>query len=125
MKIFYKSGLTLLEILVALSIFGIVSIVCLSNYLLCLKNIKIINDKIKILLLTQNKIEEIKIKGNIDETTGFLRHKDDEKFEWKIELSDTIIMDTEENIKFQPYKLTVKCDREEVSIILPFFKIIQ
>lgn len=118
----YKNGFTFLEIMIAVGIFGIVAIVCLSNYLMCLKEIKIINDKIKMIILAEQKIEEIKLKNEeIKEEEG---NFDDpySDYMWKIELSDIIISDTEEDIELIPYKLTVENQSDYYSLIIPFLK---
>lgn len=118
----YKNGFTFLEIMIAVGIFGIVAIVCLSNYLMCLKEIKIINDKIKMIILAEQKIEEIKLKNEeIKEEEG---NFDDpySDYIWKIELSDIIISDTEEDIELIPYKLTVENQSDYYSLIIPFLK---
>lgn len=118
----YKNGFTFLEIMIAVGIFGIVAIVCLSNYLMCLKEIKIINDKIKMIILAEQKIEEIKLKNEeIKEEEG---NFDDpySDYIWKIELSDIIISDTEEDIELIPYKLTIENQSDYYSLIIPFLK---
>jgi len=118
----YSSGFTLFEIMMGIGILGIVFITCLTNYLLSLKNIKIANDKIVILILAQQKIEELKVKKEeIKEEMGnFSPFYSD--YIWKIELSDMIISDTYENVEFKPYKLIIESSNESYSLILPLLK---
>jgi prepilin-type N-terminal cleavage/methylation domain-containing protein len=117
----FKNGFTLLEIMIAIGIFGIVSIACLTNYLISLKNIKITNDKIKILILAEQKIEELKTKKEINEESGNFEEPYSD-YVWKIELSDLAISDTYENIEIKPYKLIIENQNESYSLILPFLK---
>jgi prepilin-type N-terminal cleavage/methylation domain-containing protein len=117
----FKYGFTLLEIMIAIGIFGIVSIACLTNHLISLKNIKIANDKIKILILAEQKIEELKIKKEIKEGSGNFEQPYSD-YIWNIELSDIIIFDTYENIELKPYKLVIESQNESYSLILPFLK---
>lgn len=117
----FKKGFTLFEIMIAVGIFGIVAITCLGNYLISLKNIKIVNDKIKILILSEQKIEELKIKNEeIKEETGEFPNCPD--YIWRVELSDIVIRDTEEDIYIKPYKLIIEGPYDSHSVILPFLK---
>ncbi|MCM8784847.1 MAG: type II secretion system GspH family protein [Candidatus Omnitrophica bacterium] len=121
MKI-YKNGFTFLEIMVAIGIFGIVATVCLTNFLMCLKEIKIINDKVKIILLAEKKIEEIKLKGEeIKEGRGNFDEPDSE-YIWEIKISDITIKDTEQDIEMIPYKLIIEWKDEYYSTFIPFLK---
>ncbi|MCM8818258.1 MAG: type II secretion system GspH family protein [Candidatus Omnitrophica bacterium] len=116
-----KNGFTFLEIMIAIGLFGIVVITCLSNYLTCIKNIKVINDKIYALILTNQKIQEMKINHEeIKEDTGVFSNSD---FIWTIELSENIIYDTITNIEFIPYKLTIEGPYISYVSILPFLKV--
>ncbi|MFN4226952.1 MAG: prepilin-type N-terminal cleavage/methylation domain-containing protein [Candidatus Ratteibacteria bacterium] len=118
----YKNGFTFLEIMIAVGIFGIVAIVCLTNYLICLKEIKIINDKIKIIFLAERKIEEIKIDGKeIKEEKGNFEGLNSD-YTWEIKISDITIKDTEADIELIPYKLVVESRNEYYSVFLPFLK---
>jgi prepilin-type N-terminal cleavage/methylation domain-containing protein len=119
----FKYGFTFLEIMIGIGIFGIVASACLTNYLLSIKNIKIANDKIEILILAQQKIEELKIRkveskeerGNFSEPYS--------NYIWRIELSDIVISDTYENIEMKPYKLIIEGpNNESYSTILPILK---
>ncbi len=124
MKI-YKKGFTFLEIMVAIGIFGIVAVVCLTNYLICLKEIKIINDKIKLILLSEKKIEEIRLKGReIKQEKGTFDEPDND-FIWEIKISDITIKDTEQNIELIPYKLIIEGPNEYYSTFIPFLKFIE
>ncbi|HOK56952.1 MAG TPA: prepilin-type N-terminal cleavage/methylation domain-containing protein [bacterium] len=118
----FKKGFTFLEIMIAVGIFGIVSIVCITNYLICLKEIKIVNDKIKMVILAEQKIEELKLKNEeIKEEEGNFNDPDSD-YIWEIKLSDIVIYDTEENIELIPYKLTIKSQHDYYSLIIPFLK---
>ncbi len=117
----FKHGFTLLEIMISIGIFGIVAIVCLTNYLISLKNIKVANDKVKILILAQQKIEELKMKKEVKEELGNFEETFF-NFIWKVELSDTVIFDTYENIEMKPYKLIIESPNESYTLILPFLK---
>ncbi|MCM8803935.1 MAG: type II secretion system GspH family protein [Candidatus Omnitrophica bacterium] len=115
----FKKGFTLLEVMIAIGIFGIVAIACLGNYLISLKNIKIVNDKIKILILSEQKIEELKIKnGEIKEKIG--NFSDYPDYTWEIQVSDIVIYDTEEDLYLKPYKLIIEGPYNLYSTILPF-----
>jgi len=120
LKIF-KRGFTFLEIMTAIGIFGIVAVACLTNYLTCVKNIKVVNDKIQFLTLSEQKIQELKLsKEEIQETTGYFP---DSEFTWCIELSDEILYDTVEEIEFIPYKLIIEGHSDTYSSLLPFLKV--
>lgn len=119
MKI-YKTGFTFLEIMIAIGLFGIVSIVCLSSYLICIKNLKVINDKMYALILTEQKIQEMKInKEEIEGKTGVFS---DFNFTWKIELAEETFYDTIIGMEFRPYKLTIESPYVSQTSILPFLK---
>jgi prepilin-type N-terminal cleavage/methylation domain-containing protein len=118
----FKKGFTFLEIMIAVGIFGIVATVCLTSYLICLKNIKIVNDKIKMIILAEQKLEELKMKNEeIKEEEGNFNEPDSE-YMWKIELTDIVISDTENDIELIPYKLTVRNQTDSYSLIIPFLK---
>lgn len=123
MKKFIKNGFTFLEIMIAIGIFGIVSIVCLENYFLSLKKIKIVNDEVKFLILKEMKVEQLKIENEeIEETKGVFDPPYSE-YEWEIGISDVVISDTEEEINMRPYKLTIYGPEGEYSFLLPYLKI--
>lgn len=109
--------------MIAVSFFGIVSIVCFSNYLLAIKNIKIINDKIDALILAQQKIEELKMNNEeIKEGSGNFSDENSD-FTWEIKISDNVIYESEENFEIYPYELIIKGPSESYSTILPFLKV--
>ncbi|MGC8976964.1 MAG: type IV pilus modification PilV family protein [Candidatus Ratteibacteria bacterium] len=118
----FKKGFIFLELMVAIGIFGIVAIACIGNYLVLLKNIKSANDRIRVLILFQQKIEELKIKNEeVKETTGnFSENYPD--YTWKIELSDNVIYDSVEDIYLKPFVLFVESPGESNSTIIPFLK---
>ncbi len=117
----FKSGFTFLEIMISIGIFGIVAVACLTGYLTSLKSIKSVNDKILALILSEQKIEELKMNnGEINEEEGIFPESE---FKWRIELSDITLYDTIEEIEFIPYRLVIEGPSESYNFILPFLKI--
>ena len=90
-----NAGLTLLEVMIALSIFAIAGIAGLQSCLVSTRHIQIVNDEKNLVLLSRIKLEELK--------TG--------------------ITDTEYGVTFTPYKLTVKTQGGEYSTLTGFLKL--
>ena len=122
----YKAGFTLLEVLIALAIFAIAAIVSLQAYLSSIRHVQIMTEEKNYMLLSALKIEELKT-----ETAEVMEEKDGtfpepfEKYEWSLELSDFSITDTECEMTFIPYKLTLRQENREFSIITPFLKAVE
>ncbi|MCM8772141.1 MAG: type II secretion system GspH family protein [Candidatus Omnitrophica bacterium] len=117
----FKKGFTFLEIMIAIGLFGIVAITCFSSFLTCLKNIKIVNDRIFFLIFSESKIQELKLENKeIEEMNGIYS---DTNFKWEIELSDIILYDTIEEIEFIPYRLTITGPTDSYQTLLPFLKV--
>lgn len=121
---FYSYGFTLLEVMIALSIFAIVAVVSLRVCLLSTGHIQTVNERKNLILLADAKAEEYKA-GILDieaESSGMFQFPF-ENYEWEATLTDITIADTEYGITFTPYRITVRKDGSEYSIITGLFKI--
>jgi len=121
--IFSKCGLTLLEVIIALSIFAIAGISCLQTCLLSTRHIQLVNEEKNLVLLSKIKIEEYKAGIlNIETEKSGVFPAPFEEYEWEIELADITITDTDYGVTFTPYKLTVKTKSGEYSILTCLLK---
>jgi len=117
-----KKGFTLLECMIAIGIFAIISIVCLQMYIMEIKKVKIMNEKQIFLQLAQSKIEQLLIENKkIEEGEGEFESLFTD-YRWEITLSDTTFNDTEENIEITPFILKVHYNDETFSYYIPVAK---
>ncbi|MCM8820445.1 MAG: prepilin-type N-terminal cleavage/methylation domain-containing protein [Candidatus Omnitrophica bacterium] len=121
---FFKAGLTLLEVMIALAIFAIAGIAGLQSCLVSTRYIQIVNDEKNLVLLSRIKLEELKTG-----ITDIEREKNGtfpapfEGYQWEIGLTDITIADTEYGVTFRPYKLTIKTQSSEYSTLTSFLKL--
>lgn len=121
-----ENGFTLLEVLVALSIFAVAGMVSLQAYLSSVRHVQIMTEEKNYLLLSALKIEEFKMEiEEVEEESTGVFPEPFEGYEWSLELSDTTIIDTELGMTFIPYKLTVNQGNREFSTLAPFLKTIE
>ncbi len=119
-------GFTLLEVLIAIAIFAVASIVSLQAYLSSLRHIQIITEEKNIILLSRLKIEELKAEKSREEREQSGKFNEPfEQYEWSLELSDSSVRDTEYGITFTPYRLTVGSGNLRFSTLTPFLSIIK
>jgi len=117
-----KKGFTLLECMIAIGIFAIISVVCLQMYIMEIKKVKIMNEKQIFLQLAQSKIEQLLIENKkIEEGEGEFETPFAD-YRWEITLSDTTFNDTEENIEITPFILKVHYNNETFSYYIPVAK---
>lgn len=117
-----KNGFTLLECMIAIGIFGIISVVCLQMYIMEIKKIQILNQKQIIYQLAQSKTEQILIeKDNVEETEGDFEPPFDD-YKWSVELSNITIEDTEIDIRIHPYEMKIEDGYNSFSYFLPMAK---
>ena len=117
-----KQGFTLLECMIAIGIFAIISVVCLQMYIMEIKKVKIMNEKQIFLQLAQSKIEQLLIENKkIEEGEGEFETPFAD-YRWEITLSDTTFNDTEENIEITPFILKVHYNNETFSYYIPVAK---
>ena len=117
-----KKGFTLLECMIAIGIFAIISVVCLQMYIMEIKKVKIMNEKQIFLQLTQSKIEQLLIENKkIEEGEGEFESPFAD-YRWEITLSDTTFNDTEEDIEITPFILKVHYNDETFSYYIPVAK---
>jgi len=114
-----KKGFTLLECMIAIGIFGIISVVCLQMYIMEIKKVKIMNEKQIFLQLAQSKIEQLLIENKkIEEGEGEFESPFAD-YRWEITLSDTTFNDTEEDIEITPFVLKVHYNDETFPYFIP------
>ncbi|HPP30507.1 MAG TPA: prepilin-type N-terminal cleavage/methylation domain-containing protein [bacterium] len=119
-----NAGLTLLEVMIALSIFAIAGIAGLQSCLVSTRHIQIVNDEKNLVLLSRIKLEELKTGiTDIEREKNGIFSAPFEGYQWKIELADITITDTEYGVTFTPYKLTVKTQGGEYSTLTGFLKL--
>ena len=117
-----KKGFTLLECMIAIGIFAIISVVCLQMYIMEIKKVKIMNEKQIFLQLAQSKIEQLLIENKkIEEGEGEFESPFAD-YRWEITLSDTTFNDTEEDIEITPFILKVHYNNETFSYYIPVAK---
>lgn len=117
-----KKGFTLLECMIAIGIFAIISVVCLQMYIMEIKKVKIMNEKQIFLQLAQSKIEQLLIENKkIEEGEGEFETPFAD-YRWEITLSDTTFNDTEEDIEITPFILKVHYNNETFSYYIPVAK---
>jgi len=117
-----KKGFTLLECMIAIGIFAIISVVCLQMYIMEIKKVKIMNEKQIFLQLAQSKIEQLLIENKkIEEGEGEFESPFTD-YRWEITLSDTTFNDTEEDIEITPFILKVHYNNETFSYYIPVAK---
>ncbi len=117
-----KKGFTLLECMIAIGIFAIISVVCLQMYIMEIKKVKIMNEKQIFLQLAQSKIEQLLIENKkIEEGEGEFESPFTD-YRWEITLSDTTFNDTEEDIDITPFILKVHYNDESFSYYIPVAK---
>ncbi len=117
-----KKGFTLLECMIAIGIFAIISVVCLQMYIMEIKKVKIMNEKQIFLQLAQSKIEQLLIENKkIEEGEGEFESPFTD-YRWEITLSDTTFNDTEEDIEITPFILKVHYNDESFSYYIPVAK---
>ena len=118
-----KKGFTLLECMIAIGIFAIISVVCLQMYIMEIKKVKIMNEKQIFLQLAQSKIEQLLIENKkIEEGEGEFESPFTD-YRWEITLSDTTFNDTEEDIEITPFILKVHYNDETFSYYIPVRKL--
>jgi len=118
-----KKGFTLLECMIAIGIFAIISVVCLQMYIMEIKKVKIMNEKQIFLQLAQSKIEQLLIENKkIEEGEGEFESPFAD-YRWEITLSDITFNDTEEDIEITPFVLKIHYDDESFSYYLPVAKV--
>ncbi|MCK9266793.1 prepilin-type N-terminal cleavage/methylation domain-containing protein [bacterium] len=120
--LFKQAGFTLLEIMISVTIFGIVSIVCLNSYILSAKHISLLNENQNKNLLARWKIEELRIEAQEIEDDKGIFPQPFENYEWEISLSDLVITDTEYEVEYIPYKLKILNGKNDFEVIMPFIK---
>ncbi|NLG11633.1 MAG: prepilin-type N-terminal cleavage/methylation domain-containing protein [Elusimicrobia bacterium] len=119
--IFSKRGLTLLEVMIALSIFAIAGTVALNTCFIASRHMQIINDEKNLILLAKVKTEECELGiTDIERERNGSFPEPYQEYLWEIALTDIAITDTEYNITFSPYKLTVKSPHGEYSVLSGF-----
>lgn len=117
-----KKGFTLLECMIAIGIFAIISVVCLQMYIMEIKKVKIMNEKQIFLQLAQSKIEQLLIENKkIEEGEGEFESPFAE-YRWEITLSDMTFNDTDEDIEITPFVLKVYYNDETFSYYIPVAK---
>ena len=117
-----KKGFTLLECMIAIGIFGIISVVCLQMYIMEIKKVKIMNEKQIFLQLAQSKIEQLLIENKkIEEGEGEFESPFSD-YKWEITLSDITFNDTEEDIEITPFVLKVHHNDNTFSYYIPVAK---
>ncbi|MCX8082808.1 MAG: type II secretion system GspH family protein [bacterium] len=121
--IYSKSGLTLMEILIALAIFAVAGVISLQSCLISTRHIQIVNNEKNLVMLSNMKLEEYKIeKIDIErEKNGFFAEPFEDYY-WEFELADITITDTEYGVSFTPYKLTVGTKGDVYSTLTSFLK---
>ena len=118
-----KKGFTLLECMIAIGIFAIISVVCLQMYIIEIKKVKIMNEKQIFLQLAQSKIEQLLIENEkIEEQEGSFESPFTD-YRWEIMLSDITFNDTEENIEITPFVLKVHYNNNTFSYYIPVAKV--
>ena len=118
-----KKGFTLLECMIAIGIFAIISVVCLQMYIMEIKKVKIMNEKQIFLQLAQSKIEQLLIENKkIEEGEGEFESPFAD-YRWEITLSDITFNDTEEDIEITPFVLKIHYDDESFSYYIPVAKV--
>ena len=124
-SICFKKGFTLLEAMIALSIFAIVGMVCLETYLVSIKNVQLMSLDKKHVLLARWKIEELRMDASdIEEGESGIFPQPFEDYEWEILLSDLSISETGYNVAFVPYSVRILRGNEEYVSLTPFVKIL-
>jgi len=110
--------------MIALSIFAIAGIAGLQSCLVSTRHIQIVNDEKNLVLLSRIKLEELKTGiTDIEREKNGIFSAPFEGYQWKIELADITITDTEYGVTFTPYKLTVKTQGGEYSTLTGFLKL--
>jgi len=120
---FSKCGLTLLEVMIALSIFAIAGIASLQTCLLSTRHIQLVNEEKNLVLLSKIKIEECKAGIlNIETEKSGVFPAPFEGYEWEMALADITITDTYYGVTFTPYKLTIRTKSGEYSTLTCLLK---
>jgi len=117
-----KRGFTLLEIMIALTIFAIAAIVCLNGYLVSSSNIKSLSQRMNNSMLARWKVEELRTEDREAEEGEGIFPQPFEEYEWRMFLSDEVITDTEYGVSFIPYKVSVSGQKSSFETIVPFIK---
>ncbi len=118
-----NSGFTLLEVLIALTIFAVAGTVSLQAYLSSVRHVQIMTEEKNYVLLSAAKIEELKTAPEqVAEKNSGAFAEPFEEYEWSLELSDFIVEDTASGMTFTPYKLTVRRENRTFSMTVPFLK---
>ena len=117
-----KRGFTLLEIMIALTIFAIAAIVCLNGYLVSSSNIKSLSPRMNNSMLARWKVEELRTEDREAEEGEGIFPQPFEEYEWRMFLSDEVITDTEYGVLFIPYKVSVSGQKSSFETIVPFIK---
>jgi len=118
-----KKGFTLLECMIAIGIFAIISVVCLQMYIMEIKKVKIMNEKQIFLQLAQSKIEQLLIENEkIEEQEGSFEAPFTD-YRWEIILSDITFNDTEEGTEITPFVLKVDYNDNTFFYYIPVAKV--
>jgi len=117
-----KKGFTLLECMIAIGIFGIISVVCLQMYIMEIKKVKIMNDKQIFLQLAQSKIEQLLIENEKIEEQEDSFESPFTDYRWEIALSDITFYDTETGREVTPFILKVSNNNNSFSYYIPVAK---
>lgn len=92
-----KKGFTLLEAMISVGIFAIAGLICLQNFLLNLRNLKVVQETQTAVLLSQKKLAEMSLEPESVEAGEGSFAEPYETFRWQISFVEATEVDSEEN----------------------------
>jgi len=117
LRIFKKKGFTLLEAMISIALLGIAGAICLENYLINIRNLKIKRDTEIAIILAKKKIEELKL--NQEEKSGNFPPPYEE-YKWEVSFNDLLKSETEkEKSEWKVGVLKINFKNEELKFIIP------
>ncbi len=120
LRIFKKKGFTLLEVMISLAILGIAGVVCLENYLINTRNLKIVNETEIALLLAESKIEEFKL-NSLEKSGNFSSPYED--YSWEVSFSEISQVETEkERLKLKVGTLKIYWKTGQLKFLIPIIE---
>lgn len=116
-----SKGLTLLEVMVSLGLFAIGALVCLENYLLNIRNARVVNERQTAVLLAERQVEELSLKpeekqagsGSFPEPYG--------SYTWQLSFSDAYVSETEK-LAYRVGMLSLESPEGKLEFLVPLLE---
>jgi len=90
-----KKGFTFLEVMISIVMFGIGAIVCLDNYLINIRNSKVIKETQLAILLAERKVEEFKLNPEESKEGKGIFPAPYDNYQWELSFTEKVLGETE------------------------------